>query len=76
MAELLLYDNKAEPLFPIEHVASKLGWLVAFLDENITTTVSKGIPANFAPLLDTILIFARARTSALHGVQHWKVCKK
>lgn len=56
----------------------KLDWLPEFLASNVTTTASPStlVLPNIAPILDTILIFARARTSALHGLEHWSVCRK
>jgi hypothetical protein len=40
------------------------------------TYVDYDSPPTFAPLLDTILVFARARTSALHSIGCLKVCRE
>lgn len=71
MALRRLYHNEEEPLFPYQEVASKLDWLPEFLANNVSMTyVEYDHPPTFAPLLDTVLVFARARTSALHGICH------
>lgn len=72
MAEAMLYSNFAEPSFPFNIVAPKLTWLPAYLsalelDHQTTST--------FPAILDTIFVFARARTSALHSIEDFAACK-
>jgi len=66
MAEQALYGNTAEPAFPFELVTPRLKWLAPYLAERIGT---QG-PADYANtnivlLLNTILVFGRARTACL-----------
>lgn len=77
MAERELYLNDQEPEFPFELVKPSLQWLHEFLASNITITAdaSQLLPPSLAPLLDTLLVFTRARTSAFHGLQHYRLCQ-
>jgi len=74
MAERCLYNNEQEPTFPSQAMM-RLDWLPEFLASHITTSGSRRTSPNIAPLLDTILVFTRARTSALHGLEHWGICR-
>lgn len=66
MAEQALYGNTHEPPFPFERIKEKLQWLPAYLSENIRNTAF-----DLDPLLNTILVFARARTSTLQHIPMW-----
>jgi len=57
MAERELYGNDQEPGFPFDTVLPHLDWLPAAL--------SKPAGQSLLPLLDTVLVFCRARTSML-----------
>src|ERR1700737_4168697 len=66
MAEQALYGNSAEPTFPFDAVRDRLSWLPCYLADNISN------PAfDLEPLLNTILVFARARTSTLQNMASW-----
>jgi hypothetical protein len=65
MAEKALYDNYDEPDFPFDLIRPKLSWL----PEYVATHTSPRDLSN--SLLNTILLFGRARTSAL--LPRWHV---
>jgi hypothetical protein len=69
MAEAMLYQNDVDPPFPFDVVAPKLSWLSEYLATTITTSGTPYRPANFPAMMDTILVFAKAGTSALHNTQ-------
>ena len=77
MAEQHLYANEQEPVFPYRLVLPHLSWLPEFLASNVTTSAepSKLLPPSIAPIIDTLLVFTRARTSALHGFHHYRLCQ-
>jgi hypothetical protein len=58
MAEHALYFNTSEPPFPFDKIRPKLSWLPYYLSTHITTN-------NSDCYLNIILVFSRARTSAL-----------
>src|SRR5436190_21009917 len=66
MAEKALYSNPNEPAFPFDQVREYLDWLPSHLsafepkDNSNSSTDFK-----FTALLDTVLVFGRARTAAL-----------
>lgn len=76
MAERHLYHNYEEPEFPYELISPSLDWLHEFLASNVTITADAKnlLPPSIALVLDTLLVFTRARTSALHGLQYYKLC--
>ena len=59
MAEEALYGNVCEPKFPFELVAKKLGSLT----EDIESANRSGSYNDFPSMLNTILVWARARTA-------------
>src|SRR5208282_2326568 len=66
MAEQALYDNNDEPPFPFEEIRGRLSWLLAYLNNHIS------YPSyDLAPLLNTVLVFGRARTSTLQDRRQW-----
>ena len=66
MAEQTLYGNTAEPTFPFELVTPRLKWLAPYLAERIGTQgPAHSANTNIVPLLNTILVFGRARTACL-----------
>jgi hypothetical protein len=67
MAERALYDNNKEPWFPFDAVRKHLCWLPAYLDERITRP-----SYDMEPLISTVLVFGRARTSTLQGPFWWR----
>src|SRR5277367_446819 len=75
MAEHTLYQNFAEPEFPIPDVAEKVEWLPAYIDEILIDNAdSRDHTDILTTLLDTVLVFARARTSGLHNMRQYDVC--
>jgi len=66
MAELELYGNANEPPFPYEAIANSLSWVPKYIDQ---LTPRRGRNLYHARLYDilinVLLVFARARTSAL-----------
>src|SRR6202451_569289 len=76
MAEHTLYQHFDEPKFPIEDIAEKLEWLRQSIDAIlIDNTDSRDRTQIFTTLIDAVLVFARARTSALHNMRQYEVCK-
>jgi hypothetical protein len=67
MAEQLLYQNNAEPLFPFGLLRPHLTWL----SEYLSTHISGELYDLDEPLLNTVLVFGRARTSALLHMGNW-----
>ena len=65
MAENLLYFNTDEPQFPFGLMTTRLLWLPAYL----STHMSDRDPG--VPLLNTVLVFSRARTAALLSMRDW-----
>jgi hypothetical protein len=67
MAEKALYNNSQEPDFPSEKLVDNLAWLGPYL-----TAREKGKSAFevelFESLLDTVLVWSRARTAGLHAI--------
>jgi hypothetical protein len=59
MAERYLYNNYAEPEFPFDLIRPQLSWLPSYL---ATHSSDRDLEE---PLLNTVLVFGRARTSAL-----------
>src|SRR5204863_2661954 len=76
MAEKALYDNPAEPNFPFETVSEQLHWLAEDLSQHLTFHGDMRQRDIHACLMDTILVFGRARTSALHGIVYWDICSR
>ena len=81
MAEAALYGNFKEPSFPFDSVADRLLWLPDYLSSVAAEVDRKNLVVNrnstygaLTPLLDTILVFTRARTSALHHNQFFNAC--
>ena len=59
MAERVLYNNNAEPSFPFDVIRPRLSWLSKYLSESISDDDFD------ESLLNTVLVFTRARTAAL-----------
>jgi hypothetical protein len=59
MAEHSLYSNTAEPHFPFEKIRPQLSWLPEYLSTSISDLYLD------EPLLNTVLVFTRARTATL-----------
>ena len=76
MAEKALYGNVAEPPFPFEHIAPRLSWLPGYLPAVYEACNPDTATDTLFPLLDTILVFARARTSALYHIKYLVACRK
>src|SRR5271169_2435591 len=81
MAEEALYKNVHEPKFPFELVINRIKWLPAYLSsiekkpfEVVGRERSRNLDL-FPCILDTVLVWARARTAALHPNQDFKVCR-
>ena len=65
MAEKALYENSNEPCFPFELIRARLAWLPAYLSANLNYDLD--------PLLNTVLVFARARTATLQDMRMWNM---
>ena len=74
MAELALYGNNLEPAFPFDLVAPQLSWLPEYLSA-ADETASKGSSSKILPLIDTVLVFTRARTSAMYSRNDLPACR-
>jgi hypothetical protein len=79
MAEFALYGNTAEPAFPFHLVTPKLKWLAQHLAEREPST-DHFDPAKYdrvpiIPLLDTVLVFGRARTASLENSVDLRLCR-
>lgn len=66
MAERELYGNDEEPGFPFDRVLLHLYWLL--------TALSNATDQNLLALLDTVLVFCRARTSMLWHATFLEEC--
>ena len=77
MAEAALYSNSAEPPFPFEVVGDALSWVPAYIDRQCTKRGRNIYQARrFEALLNTLLVFTRARTSALFGTADISLCQE
>jgi hypothetical protein len=65
MAEKRLYRNCIEPEFPFHIVAKKIGWL----SEELLSASRSECPDNFVSLLNTVLVWSRARTATWLGIE-------
>ena len=76
MAEAALYSNFGEPPFPSELVGDALSWVPAYIDRQCTKRGRNIYQARrFDALLNTLLVFTRARTSALFGTADMSLCQ-
>lgn len=79
MAEHVLYGNTAEPTFPFDLVTPKLKWLAPYLAEREPSTnqfnPTKYDKIIFVPLLNTVLVFGRARTASLGNADDLELCR-
>ncbi len=75
MAEEALYGNLEEPKFPFDRVIDRLDWLPSYL-ASFEPNHFGDWPnrAAFQALLDTVLVFARARTAGFHGLSEFEKC--
>jgi hypothetical protein len=77
MAEEALYGNLNEPKFPFDHVIGSLDWLPSYLSSYEPKHSSDWPNRSIFPaLLDTVFVFARARTAAFHGLAEFEKCRK
>jgi hypothetical protein len=76
MAEKALYGNVAEPSFPFEHIVPRLSWLPDYLSAVYEAYDPKKAVETLFPLLNTVLVFTRARTSALYHIKYLVACRK
>jgi hypothetical protein len=65
MTELALYLNTEEPKFPFELIRPQLSRFLTYLSESISDNDYD------EPFLNIILVFTRARTSALLPMCNW-----
>ena len=76
MAEAALYSNLDEPPFPYELVADALSWVPTYIDAQSPKRGRSLYQVRyFDALLNTVLVFARARTSALVGTADISGCQ-
>lgn len=77
MAEAALYGNKQEPAFPYEAIAKHLVWVPEYIE---ALTLKRGRNLNDSSfhiaLINTFLVFIRARTSTLQLNCFEKICRK
>lgn len=73
MAEEALYGNFQEPKFPFDRVVRHLAWLPSYLADAETSGTNG---ENFDALLDTVLVFGRARTAAFHSIGDFNRCQR
>jgi hypothetical protein len=77
MAEEALYGNLKEPKFPFDRVIDRLDWLPSYLSayepKHSSDWPNRSI---FPALLDTVFVFARARTAAFHGLAEFEICRE
>ena len=76
MAEDVLYGNSTEPEFPFEAVANNLQWLALYLStrEKALSNFDENRDS-FPALLDTVLVWCRARTAGFHTYCSYHDCK-
>jgi ribosomal protein L36 len=77
MAEAALYANYSEPQFPFEAAVPALQWVVPYV-ESLTAKKRRQCyhAAIFQDLLNILLVFTRARTSALLSTEVLEPCSK
>ena len=75
MAEAFLYGNNEEPEFPYEHVAGELKWVPQYIQERTTKRGHDYSHSHlYSVLINALLVFSRARTSALFCNLHYAAC--
>src|SRR5579859_1346169 len=69
MAEAALYNIHDEPPFPYDKVADTLTWVAEYI-ASLTPRRTRTYPdiELYALFINTLLVFARARTSAFHDL--------
>jgi hypothetical protein len=72
MAEESLYGSTNEPKFPFDRLATHLSWLPT----RISAAEESRSMEEFLALLQTILVFGRARTSCMNNLGTWKACRE
>lgn len=77
MAEAFLYGNNEEPRFPYEAVADAIKWVPEFVQVLTQKRGRNHSQAHlYSVLVNSILVFSRARTSAMFSNLHLSVCTK
>src|SRR5271170_2227667 len=77
MAESVLYGNHNEPEFPFDQVVNNLKWLGPYLSTCEKAKVDTvDVTDFFASLLDTVLVWSRARTAGFQRNVHYPDCKE
>jgi hypothetical protein len=74
MAERALYQNAEGSDFPFEKVSRQLDWMPKSLSNHLAVCDYHKTRFANSCLLDTVLVFGGARTSALHGIAMWPLC--
>lgn len=74
MAEASLYENFLEPVFPYDAISEFVQWIPLYVDHQTPKRGRNIIQGElYSILINVILVFARARTSAFFGNEHRKV---
>jgi hypothetical protein len=71
MAERALYGNLTEPAFPFERMRDRLSWLPNYLAEDTSDSAY-----DLDALLNTILVFTRARTATMQNLFSWSKVRR
>ena len=76
MAEAALYSNFTEPSFPFDHVVPNLKWLQGYLATfDLESNLAGQTHSPLLALLDVLLVFTRARTSAMFHMEDFQACR-
>lgn len=76
MAEAVFYGNSNEPDFPYEQVAAAVAWVPHYIHDLTTNRGRDQSQAHlYSVLINTILVFTRARTSAMFDNRHYSACR-
>lgn len=77
MAEESVYGNASEPKFPFDRVIGDLAWLPSYLSAFEPKDGDDHLGSRtFIALLDTVLVFGRARTAGLHNTKDLQQCRR
>jgi hypothetical protein len=77
MAEPALYSNFGEPPFPFEVVGDALSWVPGYIKCHCPKRARNMYQARlFGALLNIMLVFTRARTSAFFGTADMSLCQE
>lgn len=76
MAEQALYENQDEPEFPYQVIAPRLLWVADYIEALTFKRGRNGAQSHaYSVLINTLLVFSRARTAALFSNSDLPVCQ-